>query len=154
MSTSGKIDLVSNGSTPHISRENQWCVRTYFIIAHLIRFANIAPFFKSTSQMVDGLEVVNGDININVDKNGNVISYGDSFYKGRKQQESLTIKEWIKKEAEQVGERGRQLRFDSWRHRGSSRGKVSEGSKIDETRQQLGCVPAGTNEPLPHTRDT
>jgi uncharacterized protein YuzE len=71
--------------------------------------------------VVDGLEVVNGDININVDKNGNVISYGDSFYKGRNQKESLTIKEWIKKEAETVAEQGRQLSFGNWRHRGSSR---------------------------------
>ncbi|KNE65472.1 hypothetical protein, variant [Allomyces macrogynus ATCC 38327] len=32
-------------------------------------------------QLVNGLEVVNGDINLNV-KNGQVISYGDRFYRG------------------------------------------------------------------------
>ncbi|KAL1918893.1 uncharacterized protein VTP21DRAFT_2274 [Calcarisporiella thermophila] len=31
-------------------------------------------------QLIDGLEVVNGDMNINVDKKGNVISFGNSFY--------------------------------------------------------------------------
>ncbi|KAF9174928.1 Fungalysin/Thermolysin Extracellular metalloproteinase 5 [Mortierella sp. AD011] len=66
-------------------------------------------------QRIDGLEVVNGDINVNVDKHGNVISYGDSFYKGSRQK-SLTIKEWIKKEAESFQE-GRQLDFGRWRHR-------------------------------------
>ncbi|KAG0043742.1 Fungalysin/Thermolysin Extracellular metalloproteinase 5 [Gryganskiella cystojenkinii] len=76
-------------------------------------------------QMVDGLEVVNGDININVDKNGNVISYGDSFYKGHIQKESLTIKEWIKKEAETLAEQGRQLTFGNWKHR-TNRNKVVE----------------------------
>ncbi|KAI8388314.1 Fungalysin metallopeptidase-domain-containing protein [Radiomyces spectabilis] len=34
-------------------------------------------------QKVDGLEVMNGDININVDKYGNIISYGDSFARGK-----------------------------------------------------------------------
>jgi extracellular elastinolytic metalloproteinase len=33
-------------------------------------------------QKVNGLEVLNGDININVDHFGQVISYGDSFAKG------------------------------------------------------------------------
>ncbi|KAI8979534.1 Fungalysin metallopeptidase-domain-containing protein [Mycotypha africana] len=33
-------------------------------------------------QKVNGLEVLNGDININVDRFGNVISYGNSFAKG------------------------------------------------------------------------
>ncbi|ORX91540.1 hypothetical protein K493DRAFT_325562 [Basidiobolus meristosporus CBS 931.73] len=33
-------------------------------------------------QIVHGLEVVNGDMNINLDKYGRVVSYGDSFYKG------------------------------------------------------------------------
>lgn len=33
-------------------------------------------------QKVNGLEVLNGDININVDRFGQVISYGDSFAKG------------------------------------------------------------------------
>ncbi|KAF9434794.1 Fungalysin/Thermolysin Extracellular metalloproteinase 5 [Entomortierella beljakovae] len=50
-------------------------------------------------QVIDGLEVVNGDININVDRNGNVISYGDSFYKIQND-ESLSISDWIKKEGE------------------------------------------------------
>jgi extracellular elastinolytic metalloproteinase len=34
-------------------------------------------------QMHDDLEVVNGDININVDRFGRIISFGDSFYKGK-----------------------------------------------------------------------
>ncbi|KAF9360145.1 Fungalysin/Thermolysin Extracellular metalloproteinase 5 [Mortierella sp. AD094] len=68
-------------------------------------------------QRIDGLEVVNGDINVNVDKHGNVISYGDSFYKGNRQKKSLTIKEWIEKEAESFQEEGRQLNFGRWRHR-------------------------------------
>jgi extracellular elastinolytic metalloproteinase len=33
-------------------------------------------------QVVNGLEVVNGDININVDRFGQVISYGNSFARG------------------------------------------------------------------------
>lgn len=33
-------------------------------------------------QKVNGLEVLNGDININVDRFGQVISYGNSFAKG------------------------------------------------------------------------
>ncbi|CAG8601888.1 11685_t:CDS:2 [Ambispora leptoticha] len=33
-------------------------------------------------QVINDLEVMNGDINVNVDENGRVISYGDSFYKG------------------------------------------------------------------------
>lgn len=33
-------------------------------------------------QKVNGLEVLNGDININVDRFGQIISYGDSFAKG------------------------------------------------------------------------
>ncbi|KAL1916156.1 uncharacterized protein VTP21DRAFT_6160 [Calcarisporiella thermophila] len=32
-------------------------------------------------QIIDGLEVVNGDININVDKKNKVISYGNSFFR-------------------------------------------------------------------------
>lgn len=68
-------------------------------------------------QRIDGLEVINGDINVNVDKHGNVISYGDSFYKGNNRKKSLTIKEWIKKEAESFQEQGRQLNFGRWRHR-------------------------------------
>ncbi|KAL1916154.1 uncharacterized protein VTP21DRAFT_6158, partial [Calcarisporiella thermophila] len=32
-------------------------------------------------QVIDGLEVVNGDININVDKKNKIISYGNSFYR-------------------------------------------------------------------------
>lgn len=67
-------------------------------------------------QRVDGLEVVNGDINVNVDKHGNVISYGDSFYKGNHKKE-FTIKEWIMKEGESFQEQARQLTFKGWRHR-------------------------------------
>ncbi|KAF9362133.1 Fungalysin/Thermolysin Extracellular metalloproteinase 5 [Mortierella sp. AD094] len=70
-------------------------------------------------QLIDGLEVVNGDINVNVDKNGNVISYGDSFYKGRGT-ESLSIKDWIQKESENILEKGRQLNFGR-RRRGNAR---------------------------------
>ncbi|KAI0315490.1 extracellular elastinolytic metallo proteinase [Amylostereum chailletii] len=33
-------------------------------------------------QLVNGVEVADGDINVNVDRNGAVISYGDSFYRG------------------------------------------------------------------------
>ncbi|KAF9090067.1 Fungalysin/Thermolysin Extracellular metalloproteinase 5 [Mortierella sp. AM989] len=72
-------------------------------------------------QRIDGLEVINGDINVNVDKHGNVISYGDSFYKGNNRKKSLTIKEWIKKEAESFQEQGRQLNFGRWRHRTQER---------------------------------
>ncbi|KAK9765221.1 hypothetical protein K7432_006619 [Basidiobolus ranarum] len=35
-------------------------------------------------QVVNSLEVVNGDMNINIDKSGRVVSYGDSFFKGPK----------------------------------------------------------------------
>ncbi|RUS18612.1 hypothetical protein BC937DRAFT_88549 [Endogone sp. FLAS-F59071] len=34
-------------------------------------------------QAVGGLEVVNGDININVDRYGNIVSFGNSFYRGK-----------------------------------------------------------------------
>lgn len=67
-------------------------------------------------QMVDGLEVVNGNMNINVDRNGNVISYGDSFYKGQRKVDILSIKDWIKKETETFRE-GRQLSFGNWGRR-------------------------------------
>lgn len=67
-------------------------------------------------QMVDGLEVVNGNININVDRSGNVISYGDSFYKGQRKVDLLSIKDWIKKETESFRE-GRQLSFGGWGRR-------------------------------------
>ncbi|KAG0283021.1 Fungalysin/Thermolysin Extracellular metalloproteinase 5 [Linnemannia gamsii] len=68
-------------------------------------------------QRVDGLEVINGDINVNVDEDGNVISFGDSFYKGTHQQKKLTIKQWLQREAENLQEQGRQLSFGGWRHR-------------------------------------
>ncbi|CAG8457263.1 4534_t:CDS:2 [Ambispora gerdemannii] len=42
-------------------------------------------------QIVNDLEVVNGDINVNVDESGRVISYGDSFYKGDKPQKDAVI---------------------------------------------------------------
>jgi len=32
-------------------------------------------------QVVDGLEVANGDFNINIDRTGRVVSYGDAFYR-------------------------------------------------------------------------
>jgi extracellular elastinolytic metalloproteinase len=35
-------------------------------------------------QIVNGLPVVNADININIDSEGRVFSFGDSFYRGRK----------------------------------------------------------------------
>ncbi|KAG0216413.1 Fungalysin/Thermolysin Extracellular metalloproteinase 5 [Mortierella sp. GBA30] len=70
-------------------------------------------------QRIDGLEVVNGDINVNVDKYGKVISYGDSFYKGGQSSESLSIKDWIVKETESFAEQGRQLAMGGWRRRGS-----------------------------------
>lgn len=34
-------------------------------------------------QIVNGLEVVNADMNLNIDKDGRIISYGSSFYKGK-----------------------------------------------------------------------
>ncbi|KAG0286115.1 Fungalysin/Thermolysin Extracellular metalloproteinase 5 [Linnemannia gamsii] len=64
-------------------------------------------------QVIDGLEVVNGDINVNVDRDGNVISFGNSFYKGDGQHSNsykggqrygkrdlslVSIKEWRKPE--------------------------------------------------------
>ncbi|KAF9585256.1 Fungalysin/Thermolysin Extracellular metalloproteinase 5 [Lunasporangiospora selenospora] len=69
-------------------------------------------------QLVDSLEVINGDINVNVDSDGNVISFGDSFYKGRGRRnpdEPLSIKEWVERETETLREQGRQLSFGSWR---------------------------------------
>ncbi|KAF9903965.1 Fungalysin/Thermolysin Extracellular metalloproteinase 5 [Linnemannia zychae] len=78
-------------------------------------------------QVVDGLEVVNGDINVNVDKHGNVISYGNSFYKGKGgrrhggfQKRDMTvasIRDWIKQETEEFVEEGRQLTFGRWGRR-------------------------------------
>ncbi|KAF9424466.1 Fungalysin/Thermolysin Extracellular metalloproteinase 5 [Entomortierella beljakovae] len=78
-------------------------------------------------QVIDELEVVNGDINVNVDKHGNVISYGNSFYKGSTgQKKSLTIKEWIKQEAEIIQEEGRQFSFGRWRQSRESRPSPAE----------------------------
>ncbi|RUP31964.1 Fungalysin metallopeptidase-domain-containing protein [Jimgerdemannia flammicorona] len=34
-------------------------------------------------QVIEGLEVVNGDINIDVDAQGNILSFGSSFYRGK-----------------------------------------------------------------------
>ncbi|KAF9418115.1 Fungalysin/Thermolysin Extracellular metalloproteinase 5 [Podila epigama] len=68
-------------------------------------------------QIVDGLEVVNGDINVNIDRDGNVISYGDSFYKGTKSS-GLSIKEWIQKGADNLRD-GRQITFGGWGNRRS-----------------------------------
>ncbi|KAF9948980.1 Fungalysin/Thermolysin Extracellular metalloproteinase 5, partial [Modicella reniformis] len=81
-------------------------------------------------QRIDGLEVINGDINVNVDKHGNVISYGDSFYKGDRKKSS-SIKEWIKKEAESLQEQGRQFTYNRWR-----------------LRPQVTSEPKGTMSPL------
>ncbi|KAG9303280.1 hypothetical protein G9A89_013606 [Geosiphon pyriformis] len=41
-------------------------------------------------QIINDLEVVNGDINVNIDENGRVISYGDSFHKGKRSKGSST----------------------------------------------------------------
>ncbi|KAG0265214.1 Fungalysin/Thermolysin Extracellular metalloproteinase 5 [Mortierella polycephala] len=70
-------------------------------------------------QRINGLEVVNGDINVNVDRHGRIISYGDSFYKGHqdKGQKPLSIKDWIKKETASFVEQGRQLAMGRWRRR-------------------------------------
>ncbi|KAG0263979.1 Fungalysin/Thermolysin Extracellular metalloproteinase 5 [Mortierella polycephala] len=87
-------------------------------------------------QRIDGLEVINGDININVDKQGNVISYGDSFYKGSRQKKSLTLKEWLKKEASSFQEQGRQLSFGGWRHR-SQRHQLQEDLETPETKATI-----------------
>ncbi|KAG0314809.1 Fungalysin/Thermolysin Extracellular metalloproteinase 5 [Dissophora globulifera] len=87
-------------------------------------------------QRIDGLEVINGDINVNVDKRGNVISFGDSFYKGDHQKKSLTIKEWIQKEAESFQEQGRQLAFGGWRHR-SSEHHTQETYETPEAKAKL-----------------
>ncbi|KAG0329861.1 Fungalysin/Thermolysin Extracellular metalloproteinase 5 [Dissophora globulifera] len=73
-------------------------------------------------QVINGLEVVNGDINVNVDRDGNVISYGDSFYQGPKNQRgSLSIKEWIQQESENLVEQGRQFTFGGRGRRSSTR---------------------------------
>lgn len=42
-------------------------------------------------QKVNGLEVLNGDININVDRFGKIISYGDSFAKGVANTQDATL---------------------------------------------------------------
>ncbi|KAF9132983.1 Fungalysin/Thermolysin Extracellular metalloproteinase 5 [Mortierella sp. 14UC] len=78
-------------------------------------------------QVVDGLEVVNGDINVNVDKHGNIISFGNSFYKGKGgrrhggfQKRDMTvasIRDWIKQGTEEFMEEGRQLTFGRWGRR-------------------------------------
>ncbi|KAL1916157.1 uncharacterized protein VTP21DRAFT_6161 [Calcarisporiella thermophila] len=36
-------------------------------------------------QIIEGLEVVNGDININVDKNNKIVSYGNTFFREKNQ---------------------------------------------------------------------
>ncbi|KAF9290068.1 Fungalysin/Thermolysin Extracellular metalloproteinase 5 [Mortierella alpina] len=78
-------------------------------------------------QRIGDREVVNGDMNINVDKDGNVISFGNSFYKGNsRQKRSLTAKQWLKQEAESIQEQGRQLAFGGWRHRSQRHGVQTE----------------------------
>ncbi|KAF9353590.1 Fungalysin/Thermolysin Extracellular metalloproteinase 5 [Mortierella sp. NVP85] len=77
-------------------------------------------------QVVDGLEVINGDINVNVDRSGNVISYGDSFYKGSQDADAFmnqpkSIRDWIRQESESILDQGRQLAFGHKNRRGSSR---------------------------------
>ncbi|KAG0194999.1 Fungalysin/Thermolysin Extracellular metalloproteinase 5, partial [Mortierella sp. GBA43] len=64
-------------------------------------------------QVVDGLEVVNGDINVNVDRSGRVISYGNSFYKGHSNPEDrhMSIQDWVRREDAHLLERDRQLTF-------------------------------------------
>ncbi|KAJ3367917.1 Fungalysin/Thermolysin Extracellular metalloproteinase 5 [Allomyces arbusculus] len=51
-----------------------------FVIKNVVPVSNgmTAVYVR---QLVNGLEVVNGDINLNI-KNGKVVSYGDSFYRG------------------------------------------------------------------------
>lgn len=76
--------------------------------------------------------MVNGDINVNVDRNGDVISFGNSFYKGDAQHGNaykggqrygkrdlslVSIKDWIKQESEEFMEEGRQLSFGRWGRR-------------------------------------
>ncbi|OAQ28048.1 hypothetical protein K457DRAFT_139171 [Linnemannia elongata AG-77] len=96
-------------------------------------------------QVVDGLEVVNGDINVNVDKDGQVISFGNSFYKGDKVHNNAykggrrfgkrdlsfgTIKEWIKQETEEfMEEEGRQLTFGRWGRRPHHERKPEQPAK-------------------------
>ncbi|KAJ3357214.1 Fungalysin/Thermolysin Extracellular metalloproteinase 5 [Allomyces javanicus] len=53
---------------------------TEFIIKDIVPVSN-GVFAVYARQVINGLEVVNGDINVNV-KNGQVISYGDKFYRG------------------------------------------------------------------------
>ncbi|KAG0235758.1 Fungalysin/Thermolysin Extracellular metalloproteinase 5 [Actinomortierella wolfii] len=80
-------------------------------------------------QVIDGLEVVNGDINVNVDKHGRILSYGDSFYKGRplkradeddKYDGAKSIHSWLEREAQFFKEQVGQFSFGGWRRRRSN----------------------------------
>ncbi|BEJ12624.1 hypothetical protein CspHIS471_0210840 [Cutaneotrichosporon sp. HIS471] len=42
------------------------------------------------TQLIDGLEVGDGNINVNLDRDGNVLSWGNSFYPGQHTKRSLT----------------------------------------------------------------
>jgi len=55
-----------------------------YIIKDIYRSSHNKVTHVYLRQVVNGLEVSNGDMNINIDKNGRVISFGNSFYQGQK----------------------------------------------------------------------
>ncbi|KAG2178019.1 hypothetical protein INT43_003272 [Umbelopsis isabellina] len=94
-------------------------------------------------QLHDDLEVVNGDININVDRFGRIISYGDSFYRGK----AHTLK------AAQVAE----SQFKDMTYRNSILGRIQHGAnivsstvnqKVFGVEKPQDFVPSSTNEAL------
>ncbi|KAF9916182.1 Fungalysin/Thermolysin Extracellular metalloproteinase 5 [Lobosporangium transversale] len=121
-------------------------------------------------QVINGLEVVNGDINVNVDKDGNVISFGDSFYKGNHNNidsfsvrrndgnsESMTIREWLQQEGESLLEQGRQLAFGGRRRRGSPHRqnpiRAPEGKDVKSPQEALMSFARFLNIEIPRPED-
>src|SRR6266540_4326830 len=90
----GRAYVVKDPSTSHVSRDRgnfgpELHHRSYIVPASL---KTTGPSFNALTapnrelsareiaiQFVNGLQVTNGDLNINIDKFGRVISYGDSF---------------------------------------------------------------------------
>lgn len=57
---------------------------TEFVVSSAYKSEHSGVTHVYLRQVVGGLEVVNGDININVDRDGRVLSFGDSFWKGQR----------------------------------------------------------------------
>ncbi|KAL1916447.1 uncharacterized protein VTP21DRAFT_5638 [Calcarisporiella thermophila] len=71
----------------HFAREQ--LTNSEFVVKNSYRSNHNGVTHVYLRQRIDGLEVANGDININVDGSGRVVSYGNSFYPGNRFVEDL-----------------------------------------------------------------